>query len=168
MNKTLLCAVLAVAAMIGESAFGGEVSQGGGCDAKAVQGRPDFSLPCILLSPIPASDQDVHFESGSATLTTPARAGLDRQIAALRPFARIDITLNGFVDTLEAAAPDEGVGLGARRALAVREYLVAHGIPADHVTTQGRGRAPIILVGPHTEAGLASMRFVRTETRDEP
>lgn len=48
-----------------------------------------------------------------------------------------DVTVTGYTD--ESGSVDYNTRLSAQRAQAVTDYLVAHGVPRDHIKTQGCG-----------------------------
>lgn len=133
------------------------------CSPRPAKGGLDYSLPCIMQSPIPETDSRVYFGSGSSLLSEKAKAALDQQIAILLQFPSLKIELTGFADTKEAPSAPEMAQLGLKRAAAVREYLIENGIEAGRVTASGWPYAPIIArrLGDQT---LALMRHVRTDT----
>lgn len=81
----------------------------------------------------------IAFEPNSPALTPPGTATVDAvlQRVALVPGARLQV--DGYV----ASGPGNGVltaqELSDQRAAAVRDALVAGGVPADHITTRGLG-----------------------------
>jgi peptidoglycan-associated lipoprotein len=81
---------------------------------------------------------DVHFDYDSAELSPEARQALESNSEWLRanPSARIEI--EGHCDSRGTA--EYNLGLGARRAAAVRDYLASLGIPADRMTTISYGK----------------------------
>ncbi|OHC73282.1 MAG: hypothetical protein A3G18_11820 [Rhodospirillales bacterium RIFCSPLOWO2_12_FULL_58_28] len=135
------------------------------CPAPPLKSGPDFSLPCILHSPIPETDDVVYFGSGSFVLSKDAKAILDRQAEILLQIPNLMIETIGFVDIAEAPADSEKAELGRKRAAVVREYLIGKGIDAGRVTASGRDYAPIIPRRQNEET-LAAMRYVRTIVRE--
>lgn len=146
-------------------AFIGGRSLAGECSPRPAEGGLDFSLPCIAHSPIPETDSRIYFGSGSSDLSGEAKAILDRQAVILRRFPTWKIELIGFADTKEAPSTPEMVGLGLKRAVAAREYLIESGLAAGRITVVGRPYAPFIPRQIDDET-LASMRHVWTDAVD--
>ena len=97
-------------------------------------------------SAAPGSQQDfvvnvgdrVFFESDSSELTLQARSTLDKQAQWLRQYNRYSFTIEGHAD--ERGTREYNIALGARRAQAVREYLLARGIAANRMRTISYGK----------------------------
>ena len=97
---------------------------------------------------VPGSQQDfivnvgdrVFFESDSSELTIQARSTLDKQALWLNEYSRYAFTIEGHAD--ERGTREYNFGLGAKRADAVRAYLVSRGIdPARmHPISYGKER----------------------------
>ena len=95
---------------------------------------------------VPGSPQDfaqnvgdrVFFESDSSDLTPRAQETLNRQVAWLQRWDRGSLTLEGHAD--ERGTREYNFALGARRAEATKEYLVARGIPAGRIRTTSYGK----------------------------
>lgn len=84
------------------------------------------------------------FEPGGATLSSDAHAKLDEIAAALRlqTQAGHSITVSGYTDSIGDARTNED--LSARRATAVRDYLVSKGVDASALHVEGMGqRRPV-------------------------
>jgi outer membrane protein OmpA-like peptidoglycan-associated protein len=79
----------------------------------------------------------LRFTSGSATLAEPQPAGLEPLRAFLATHPEVDVVLRGHTDSTGPAAAN--LALSRRRAEAVRSVLVAHGISAERIRTEGRG-----------------------------
>jgi peptidoglycan-associated lipoprotein len=80
----------------------------------------------------------VFFSTDQATLSPTARATLDAQARWLRDNPRFAIVVEGHAD--ERGTREYNIALGARRANAVFEYLVAQGIPASRIRTISYGK----------------------------
>ena len=80
---------------------------------------------------------DVLFASGKSDLEPAATATLDGLVASLNKDPNSHIVIEGYTDN--AGKPDYNRELSQRRADAVMQYLVAHGIAADRVTAVGKG-----------------------------
>lgn len=94
----------------------------------------------------PGSQQDfvvnvgdrVFFETDSTDLTPQARATLDKQSQWLTNYSQFTFTLEGHAD--ERGTREYNIALGARRAQAVRDYLMSRGIAATRMRTISYGK----------------------------
>ena len=95
----------------------------------------------------PGSQQDfvvnvgdrVFFETDSSDLTPQARATLDKQAQWLTNYSHYSqFTVEGHAD--ERGTREYNIALGARRAQAVRDYLVSRGIAANRMHTISYGK----------------------------
>jgi peptidoglycan-associated lipoprotein len=80
----------------------------------------------------------VFFESDSSELTSTAQATLDKQARWLQQYARFNFTVEGHAD--ERGTREYNFALGARRAEAAKNYLVARGIPGARIHTVSYGK----------------------------
>jgi peptidoglycan-associated lipoprotein len=95
---------------------------------------------------VPGSPQDfvvnvgdrVFFESDSSELTMQARGTLDRQAQWLTSYNRYSFTIEGHAD--ERGTREYNFGLGAKRADAVRAYLVSRNIDPARMRTISYGK----------------------------
>jgi OOP family OmpA-OmpF porin len=102
----------------------------------------------------------VTFETASATLTPESSGQLDKVVAVLRlrPNSRTEV--HGYTDSRGSDAYNQK--LSERRASAVVEYLVAHGIAGTGLSARGLGKAnPVASNG--TPEGRAQNRRVTVE-----
>lgn len=83
---------------------------------------------------------DVFFEFGQSALTATGKAKLDELIAEANkdPSKFNSVTLTGYTDQLAQPGYDNNK-LSLDRAVAVRNYLQAHGFPDKPITAQGLG-----------------------------
>jgi peptidoglycan-associated lipoprotein len=96
--------------------------------------------------PLPGSAQDfvvnvgdrVYFDTDQHEIRSDAAPILDAQTAWLRRYAGVRIRIEGNCD--ERGTREYNLALGARRANAVRDYLVSHGITADRISTISFGK----------------------------
>jgi outer membrane protein OmpA-like peptidoglycan-associated protein len=79
----------------------------------------------------------VLFATGQSTLLPIAQEKLSQVATALREQSDQSITIEGYTDNV--GADDKNQELSLRRAQAVRDYLVAQGVPAERVQAVGRG-----------------------------
>ena len=80
----------------------------------------------------------VFFETDSSDLTPQARATLDKQAQWLSQYNRYTFTIEGHAD--ERGTREYNFALGARRAQAVHDYLVAKGVAASRMKTISYGK----------------------------
>lgn len=96
---------------------------------------------------------DALFAFDSAELSGKGRARLDEVVASLGArMGAVSLTVVGFTDRIGSDAYN--LRLSQRRANAVRDYLVARGVPAGSVRAEGQGSAqPLVECGkaPHAE-----------------
>ena len=91
-----------------------------------------------------ASDR-VFFGTDQHTLAPEARATLDQQAAWLSRYPQTRIVLEGHAD--ERGTREYNLGLGDRRAAAVRDYLVARGVSASRIRVISFGKERPSMVG---------------------
>jgi len=113
---------------------------------------PVAAAPAAPPAPLRIS-ADALFAFDSAELSDAGRAKLDEVVAQLGARAStVALTVTGFTDRIGSDAYNQQ--LSRRRAEAVRDYLVARGIPPAAVRAEGRGSAqPLVECGkaPHAE-----------------
>ena len=93
----------------------------------------------------PGSQQDfvvnvgdrVFFESDSTELTPQAIATLEKQAQWLQNYSQYSFTIEGHAD--ERGTREYNIGLGNKRAAAVRAYLASRGIQAQRMRTISYG-----------------------------
>ncbi len=102
--------------------------------------------------------ENVYFGFDSAELTAQGIAVIDRAIAVMRRQGVERVDLEGHTDSSGDAAYNER--LAQRRAEAVRDALVARGVPADRITLIGKGERDLAVA---TGDGVRnpSNRYVR-------
>lgn len=112
----------------------------------AKQQLPDNAGGLGLNNATPGSQQDftvnvgdrVFFETDSSVLTPKSRQTLDAQAQWLSRYQNQPVTIEGHAD--ERGTREYNLALGARRAAAVRDYLVARGVSANRVRTISYGK----------------------------
>lgn len=126
-----LAAVLATALAAGACAQRTAQEEGaGGAGSDATPGSAqDFSVN--------VGDR-VHFETDSTTLTSRARETLNRQAQWLRLYPDYQVVIEGHAD--ERGTRQYNLGLGARRANVVRDYIMSHDIDGSRLSTNSYGR----------------------------
>jgi outer membrane protein OmpA-like peptidoglycan-associated protein len=101
-----------------------------------VPGDPHLALPTVADEPaVTELPADVLFEPNSAQLLPGATALLQEAAAELSPGARVDLV--GRTATFGTAESSRAFSLD--RAVACRDALVAAGVPAERITTEGLG-----------------------------
>ena len=119
----------------------------------------DLGMSSNLQATIDASlAAPVKFQTGSDRLTADGRQQLAPVIAAVKECQGTRLTVIGHTDNTGNDAINNP--LSENRAQSVEDYLVAQGIPADSVTSQGAGSTEP-MAGNDTDAGRAQNR--RTE-----
>lgn len=96
--------------------------------------------------PLPGSAQDfvvnvgdrVYFDTDQYDVRDDAKPLLDAQAGWLRRYPSVNVRIEGNAD--ERGTREYNLALGARRANAVRDYLVSHGIPAARIQTISFGK----------------------------
>jgi peptidoglycan-associated lipoprotein len=122
---------------------------------------PRTELPPVSqqpTGPVPGSTQDfvvnvgdrVYFDTDAYEVRADARPILDAQSNWLRRYPSVKVRIEGNCD--ERGTREYNLALGARRANAVRDYLVSHGISADRISTISYGKEEPIDTGSGEEA----------------
>ena len=91
---------------------------------------------------------DVFFDFDKSDLTMEARDTLATDARLLKAAANVNIVVEGHCD--ERGTNEYNLGLGERRANAVKNYLVSLGIPASRIKTISYGEEKPFAMG-HTE-----------------
>jgi peptidoglycan-associated lipoprotein len=87
----------------------------------------------------------VYFDTDMSNIREDGRATLAKQAEWLKKYTNYPITIEGKCD--ERGTREYNLALGERRANAVRQYLVAQGVPADRVKTISYGKERPEVVG---------------------
>jgi outer membrane protein OmpA-like peptidoglycan-associated protein len=99
----------------------------------------------------------IFFDSGKSELKSGARNTLTRIAEQLRSDDTVRVSIEGHTDNVGGEAMNQA--LSERRADAVRDVLVASGIPADRIITTGRGESQPVVTN-NTAAGRQQNRRV--------
>src|SRR5947207_15776146 len=116
----------------------------------------------------PGSQQDlaatagdrIFFAYDSAEISSEGQQILKRQADWLRRYPNVTVTIEGHCD--ERGTREYNLALGERRAQAVKNVLVASGIPASRITTISYGKERPAVVGSSEEAYAQNRRAVTT------
>jgi peptidoglycan-associated lipoprotein len=80
----------------------------------------------------------IFFETDSTELTSTAQATLEKQAQWLARYSRYSFTIEGHAD--ERGTREYNFALGAQRADAAKNYLIAHGVAASRIRTVSYGK----------------------------
>jgi peptidoglycan-associated lipoprotein len=116
-----------------------------------VQPAPPAAAPAPSAAAVPAAAplKDVFYDYDKANVRDDQKAALNEDVGWLKANARVKITVEGHCD--ERGTAEYNLGLGERRAKAVKDYLVAAGIAADRVATISYGKERPFVLG-HDES----------------
>jgi outer membrane protein OmpA-like peptidoglycan-associated protein len=81
----------------------------------------------------------IRFETNKATLTTQAKANLDKLVPVFKDYAETNISVYGYTDN--TGKPEYNLKLSANRAASVKQYLASKGLVNTRLTTSGLGIA---------------------------
>ena len=120
-----------------------------GCETKPVvtpQAAPQTPVTAPTSSIVPGSAEDlrvnvgdtVHFDYDKYAILDVDKGTLQRQATWLAKYPSVRITIEGNAD--ERGTREYNLALGARRANAVKEYLVSLGVSAGRVETISYGK----------------------------
>ncbi len=103
----------------------------------AAEALPDFAedTPAYLQSEI---GDRVHFAVDQSTLSGEARSTLVAQARWMTTYPRFSAVIEGHAD--ERGTREYNLALGARRASAVRDFLVSHGVADSRLETVTYGK----------------------------
>ena len=82
--------------------------------------------------------RDAFFDLDKADIRADAREALSHDAEFLRNYPSLHVTIEGHCD--ERGSTEYNLGLGDRRASAVKQYLVSQGIAADRLSTVSFGK----------------------------
>lgn len=117
---------------------------------------------------LPGSQQDLEASAGDrvffafdrSDITPESQQILERQADWLRRYPNVTVTIEGHCD--ERGTREYNLALGERRAQAVKNVLVALGIPASRISTISYGKERPAVVGSSEEAYAQNRRAVTT------
>jgi len=82
--------------------------------------------------------RDAYFDYDKADIRPDARAALSKTADFLKANPSIKVTIEGHCD--ERGSTEYNLGLGDRRASAVKQFMVSSGVPADRISTVSFGK----------------------------
>ncbi|MGA7259787.1 MAG: peptidoglycan-associated lipoprotein Pal [Stellaceae bacterium] len=117
---------------------------------------------------LPGSQQDLEASAGDrvffafdrSDITPESQQILEGQAEWLRRYPNVTVTIEGHCD--ERGTREYNLALGERRAQAVKNVLVALGIPASRISTISYGKERPAVVGSTEEAYAQNRRAVTT------
>ena len=124
-----------------------------GCASKKVpNSAADLGLGAGAGAATPGSSQDftvnvgdrIFFDTDSSVIRADAQATLSKQAQWLGQYPNYAITVEGHAD--ERGTREYNLALGARRAAAARDFLVARGVPANRIRTISYGKEKPVAV----------------------
>jgi peptidoglycan-associated lipoprotein len=107
--------------------------------------QPGAGVPAPATSPL----KDVFFDYDRSDIRDDQKAALNDNIGWLKANAQAKISIEGHCD--ERGTPEDNLGLGERRAKAVKEYVEGAGIAPDRITTISYGKERPFVLG-HDES----------------
>jgi outer membrane protein OmpA-like peptidoglycan-associated protein len=106
---------------------------------------------------ITLGENSVNFDLNKSTLTSTAKANLDRLVPIFNEYPDTNINIFGYTDS--SGADDYNLKLSEQRAAAVRTYLTGKGLRSSRFVVTGRGEADPIADNSNA-AGMAKNRRV--------
>ncbi len=106
--------------------------------------------------------QNVQFVTGSATLTKGANTALNRLAEYLKKYPETKVEIDGYTDN--TGKPESNQKLSEKRAMSAKNYLVAKGISAERISTNGYGQDNPIADN-NTKEGRTQNRRVEFKVR---
>ena len=106
--------------------------------AVSVNAPPPPRAPAPAPTPFEQGVHDAYFDFDKADIRPDVREALSQTAEYLKANSSIRVTIEGHCD--ERGSTEYNLGLGERRAAAVKEYLVSLGISADRMNTVSFGK----------------------------
>ena len=165
-STSLKLAALSAALMLGACTTKQQAASAAAAAAAAHGRRPAPPPPGIL----PGSLQDfkvnvgdtVHFGYNEYNVQDSDKSTLQKQAAWLNKYPQVAITVEGHAD--ERGTREYNLALGARRANAVKEFLVAQGVSAGRLETVSYGKERPICTESSEDCWAQNRRGVSTIT----
>ena len=114
-------------------------------------------VPVEPVDPIASLAKTVYFDFDVAELTMDTKDTLKEHALALSANTSLTVTLEGHCD--ERGTVEYNLALGERRAQAVANYLMAHGVSRSQIETISYGEEQPVALS-HTESAWAQNRRV--------
>jgi peptidoglycan-associated lipoprotein len=131
---------------------------------------PPPAAPEVTSSVVPGSIQDfrvnvgdtVHFDYNESGIKDEDKGTLQRQATWLQKYPQVRVTIEGHCD--ERGTREYNLALGARRANAVKEYLVSLGVSSARIDTISYGKERPICTESNEDCWAQNRRGVTTIT----
>jgi len=104
----------------------------------------------------------VFFALAESTLSADAQHTLERQVAWLKQYPGVSVTVEGHCD--ERGTREYNLALGERRAATVKKYLVGLGLAANRISTISYGKERPAVIGSDESAWSQNRRAVTVIT----
>ena len=145
--KKLLSLFVALVALSGCSVFGqdGGLFSGADCESRLARNFAENATDTVF------------FAFDSSALSAEAQAALDTQVEWLKSH-ETNVIVQGYCD--ERGTREYNLALGERRANAVKEYLVSHGIAEDRISVISYGKERPAVFGSNEAAWAQNRRAV--------
>ena len=102
------------------------------------------------------NENAVRFDTNKSTLTTQARANLDKLVPVFTEYADTNIELFGYTDS--TGKPEYNLTLSGQRATSVKNYLISKGLVATRFKTTGLGITEPIATNDNAEGRSQNRR----------
>ena len=151
--------ILAAVALLAACETAPKTENKGATTSQAAPEAPQAPAPSV----VPGSQADfvanvgdrVFFDFDKSDLRPDARATLEKWVAFLKKYPNDKLTIEGHCD--ERGTVEYNLGLGDRRATAVKNYLVGQGVDAGRFKTISYGKSRPAVLG-HDEAAWSQNR----------
>jgi peptidoglycan-associated lipoprotein len=128
---------------------------GGGAGAGGAGGAAGTVKPGTQPDLIANVGDRVFFDYDKFSVKPEGEATLKKQAEWLKKYPNVVLTVEGHCD--ERGTREYNLGLGERRANAVKNYLVGQGVPANRIKTVSFGKERPVAIG-HNDAAWAQNR----------
>ncbi|MBF2707561.1 OmpA family protein [Flavobacterium soyangense] len=102
------------------------------------------------------NENAVRFDTGKATLTTTAKANLNKLVPVFKEYADTNIEIYGYTDS--TGSPEFNLTLSQKRAESVKNYLISNGLASTRFKTTGLGIANPIASNDNAEGRTQNRR----------
>jgi peptidoglycan-associated lipoprotein len=115
-----------------------------------VQSAPTGPIPGSIQDFVINAGERVYFDYDKYQVRDDARPVLDAQASWLTRYGQVKVRIEGNAD--ERGTAEYNMALGERRANAVREYLIGHGVDKSRIEVVSYGKSRPIDTGANEEA----------------
>ncbi|HZS82314.1 MAG TPA: peptidoglycan-associated lipoprotein Pal [Stellaceae bacterium] len=157
---SLLAAVALLAAACESAPEQGANANAGGQVTPPAATNPNAVQPGSQADLRATAGDRVFFAFDKSDITPESRQILQKQADWLKKYPNVTVTIEGHCD--ERGTREYNLALGERRATAVKNVLVALGIPANRISTISYGKERPAVVGSNEAAWAQNRRGVTT------